>query len=181
MTLSGNAGGGQGTGANPPAPQVGTQNQNPQPSPQPTEEYKEIQRQWQRDKNRVKELETKLAQYQGDLSAEEKLAEAQSKIAELERENALNKVLRDADPEVRELVEKFVEKSGQVPDEEFVALLTEKVKRETPNPQTTPQQPQNQSQPQESSGLRNNAPQQQITKDQEVDDFLKTVRLDDLQ
>lgn len=179
MTLSGNAGGGQGTGANPPAPQAQTQNQNPQPSSQPTEEYKEIQRKWQRDQARVRELEAKLAQYQGDLSAEEKLAEAQAKIADLERENALSKVLRDADPEVRELVEKFVEKSGQVPDEEFVSLLTQKVKRETPNPQQTPQQPQSQ-QP-ETSGLRNNAPQQAPTKDQEVDDFLKTVRLDDLQ
>lgn len=175
MTLSGNVGGGQGTVATPPAPQAATQDQNPKPSTGPTEEYKTLQRDLAKRELRIRDLEQRLTQYQGDLSAEEKLAEAQAKIAELERDNTLNKVLRNADPEVRELVEKFVEKTGAVPDEEFVSLLTQKVKRES-----APAQPQQPQQPQDTSGLRNNAPAQAPTRDQEVDDFLKTVRMDDL-
>lgn len=178
VTLSGNVGGGQGTGAQPPAPQGGTQTQNPTPTTQPTEEYKTLQRDLQKEKDRNARLAAQLTQYQGDLTAEEKLSAAETRIAEMEREVQMGKILRDASPEVRELIEKFVEKFGQVPDDEYVALLTSKVTRESAPAQGTQQQ--TPPAPQENSGLRNAPLQQAPTRDQEVDDFLKTVRMDDL-
>ena len=173
MTLNTNAGQGQGTPGNAGTNQTNQQAGTPTQPTGPSEEFKGVQRELTKAQNEAKRLAAELAKYEGDLTAEERLAKAQEEIGQLRRDNELNTILRKADPVVHDLIEAYATRTGQVPDEEFVALLTQRVKNETPQPGAT------QTQGRENSGLRN-APLQAKTKDEEIDDILKGVNLGDL-
>ena len=140
-------------------------------TPEPTvrmSDYKTLQRELQKEKDKNKELEAKTREGE---SVEQALEREREERKALERDLKVSRVKGEAPRELHGLIDNFVTKYGVVPDEDDLELLKKAAPvrtEETPNTTTT-----------ESSGIRN-ASAGKPKGGELSDDDLKRIKLSDI-
>ena len=144
----------------------------------PKKAYATVQTQLNKAKAQLKEYEDKARE---GMDVEQQLQEERTQRSLLEGKLARVELKANARPELHDFIDRFSEKYGKVPDEEdlefFESQLPKAEKKTAAKPATTQQTAP--ATTNTSSGMRNSSARVPDT-DAELDEQLKSVRLDDV-